>query len=155
VLVVNLPGGAAAWPRIGRCWPDARAIVLLRHPAAILARWYRLQPRRPPERVVEDVRAQLVALDAVRREADTLTVRSEDVAAHLERELTRLCGFLGVDWDPVLLEDRSDPVDPEAILESWRDGIASALQPRADEVKPPGRTPAPLVELAQAWGYRR
>ncbi|WKX14567.2 sulfotransferase [Streptomyces sp. NL15-2K] len=36
VIVDKTPANTLIWPRLRRCWPDARHIVLLRHPGAVI-----------------------------------------------------------------------------------------------------------------------
>lgn len=61
--------------------------------------------------------------DAAIPEAEVLTVRFEDLMARLEPELTRICGYLGLSFEPGMLlyheNSTYDPPDP-GIAQKWR-----------------------------------
>jgi hypothetical protein len=133
---------------LDRIWPDARYIHLRRDPRDVarsaihmgwagnawggvptwtqsFLSWQRLVPIVPPERRLE--------------------VSYEDLVADAPRELTRICGFLGVEYEPGMLEIEKDttykrPSPKEA--RSWRQDAG------ADEIRAMEARLGPLLKLA-------
>lgn len=151
-LVNKTPNDVFIAQRIRECWPDARFVFLLRHPAAIARSRAGARPQDSAERNVEVVARYLAALERARATHDGLTVRYEDLTAEPETELRRLCAFLDVEFEPAMLDyGRFDHGRYRAGLGDWNDKIRSgAVQAAAP---PPAEVPAALRELAVAWGY--
>jgi hypothetical protein len=104
ILVNKTPSDVFIAEQIKACWPDARFIFLLRHPVAIARSRHALRPQDSVERNEEMVLRYATALEAARASYDGHTVRYEDLAADPEAETRRLCAFLGVPWEPAMLE---------------------------------------------------
>ena len=155
-LIVNkTPNDVFIADRIKECWPDARFLFLLRHPAAVaqsragrpaagLARAQREDGqallRRAPARAGDLPRARRCA-----------TRTSPPTPARVTREV---CAFLGVEWEPAMLEyGRVGHGRFRAGLGDWSENIKSgrvqapAPLPAADEV------PAALRAVCRTWGY--
>ncbi|MBX5440483.1 MAG: sulfotransferase [Solirubrobacteraceae bacterium] len=154
LLVNKTPSDVFIVDRIRACWPDARFIFLLRHPAAIARSRHRARPQDSVERNVEMVLRYGNAVEDARRRLPGHTVRYEDLASDPETETKRLCAFLGVDWEPAMLEyGRHDHGRFKPGLGDWTEKI------RSGRVQPP--TPPPPVDeihpdlrpLCVAWGY--
>jgi hypothetical protein len=153
-LVNKTPNDVWAVDRILECWGDARFIFLLRNPAAIARSRQAARPQDSAERNVEMVRRYVEAVEDARRAHPGLTVRYEDLAADPATETRRVCEFLGVEWEPSMLDyDRFNHGSFRAGLGDWSQKI------RSGEVHPPepgpglDETPEPLREIAVAWGY--
>ncbi len=152
LIVSKAPRNVFIVDRIVRCWPDARFIFLLRNPAAIARSRHDLRPQDDDDRNAKMVRRYGDALEKARQAHDGLTVRYEDLAADPEAATRRLCGFLGVGWEPSMLEyGRFDHGRYRAGIGDWKEKI------RSGEVQPPEpapeEIPAALRPLADAWGY--
>ncbi|MDN3245255.1 sulfotransferase [Streptomyces sp. ZSW22] len=155
-VVEKTPANVYMFQRLKDCWPDARFVFLLRHPESIARSWHESDPvKRPYDKAVGDVLPYVRAVEEARAaDADGFTVRYEDITADPEREMRRLCAFLGVDYDPAML-DYGRKSDGELVrgLGDWRDNI------RTGTVQPGRALPAeeeiaePLRPMSAAWGY--
>jgi hypothetical protein len=152
ILVNKTPNDAFIVDRIAACWPDARFIYLLRHPAAIVRSREKARPQDPAERHVKVVLRYCNAVEEARRRYAGITVRYEDLASDPERETRRLCEFLEVPWEPEMLDyGRFDHGKFRPGLGDWSENIKSGnVRPPAP---PPADTPPELVDVARAWGY--
>ncbi len=154
VMVNKTPSDAFRWRRILECWPDARFIFLLRHPAAITDSWAKWRPDWTRDRVAEDVRRYMVAVQSARAKHGGLTLKYEDITVDPEREMKRVCEFIDVAWEPAMVDyGRGEHGTFEVGLGDWGERI------RSGEVQPVGRlptrdeTPASLIEISTQWGY--
>ena len=154
-LIVNkTPNDVFIADRIKECWPDARFLFLLRHPAAVAQSRQTARPQDSPERNVKMVRRYCVALQRARETYPGLTLRYEDLAADPARVTREVCAFLGVEWEPAMLEyGRVGHGRFRAGLGDWSENIKSgrvqapAPLPAADEVPAPLRAVVPDVGL--------
>ncbi|WP_306184400.1 sulfotransferase [Streptomyces sp. MK5] len=156
VVVEKTPANAFMYERILDCWPDARFVLLLRHPESIVRSWHESDPvKRPYDTAVTDALRYMTAVEKVRR-ADTggCTVRYEDVTADPEREMRRLCAFLGVDYEPAMLR-YGGKAGTELIrgLGDWRDNIRTGTVQPGRELPADDEIAPALRPLCQAWGY--
>ena len=159
-LVVKTPANVLAWERIAAAWPDAKFIFLLRHPAAAVASLHSsFDPAWHPtteagsleESVAKGVR-YMTALQQAREALPGFTVRYEDLTAEPERVVRELCEFLGVPFEPKML-DYGD-FDHAGFTPGLGD---SSLNIRSGRIQPPaplpGEIPAGLAVICAAWGY--
>jgi hypothetical protein len=152
LLVSKAPRNVFVANRILECWPDARFIFLLRHPAAIAQSRQELRPQDDEERNTKMVRRYGDALENARQTYDGLTVRYEDLAADPAAETRRLCEFLGVAWEPTMLEyGRFDHGRYRPGIGDWKEKIKSGEVQAPDP--PPETIPPALEALAAVWGY--
>jgi hypothetical protein len=154
ILINKTPNDVFIVDRILECWPDARFIFLLRHPAAIARSRHTARPQDSDERNAEMVRRYAAALEAARQAHPGLTVRYEDLATDPARVTQEVCAFLGVEWEPDMLNYGDfDHGRFRPGLGDWSQKIKSG------EIQPPPppptleETPEPLREFAQQWGY--
>jgi hypothetical protein len=153
-LVNKTPSDVFIVDRIQECWADARFIFLLRHPAAIAASRHATRPQDSEERNVEMVRRYGDALERARTTLPGHTVRYEDLASDPETETRRLCEFLGVAWEPEMLDygqfshGRFRPG-----LGDWNEKIKSGQIQPPTPPPPLEEIPEALRDLCAAWGY--
>lgn len=152
LLVNKTPTDVFIADRIVECWPDARFVHLLRHPGAIARSRAAARPQDSEERNVEVILRYADALEAVRARHPGLVIRYEDLTADPARELCRACEYLGVAFEPQMLDyDRFDHGRFRVGLGDWSEKIRSgAVHPA---VPAPAEVPAGLRELCAAWGY--
>lgn len=153
VLVEKTPNHVFMWSRIARCWTDARFIFLLRHPAAIFDSWARARPHQSAEETAESVLKYGVKLEEARQVLPGLTVRYETLVADPAAQTRRICEFLGLEWEPAMLEYGSQQHGSiRSGLGDWTDRIRSGKIQAPREV-PPIALPPSLRKLAVRWGY--
>lgn len=151
-LVNKTPNDVFIADRIKACWPDARFVYLLRHPAAIARSRGRARPQDAQEQNVAMILRYAEALEAARARWPGHVVRYEDVTVDPEGELRRLCAFLEVGYEPQMLEyERFYHGEYRVGLGDWSKKIRSGeIQPAPP---PPRETPEGLRALCAAWGY--
>lgn len=151
-LVTKTPSDVFIADRIRACWPDARFIFLLRHPAAIARSRANLRPDADAERNLALIARYGRALEAARRAHPGLTIRYEDITADPAAATRTLCAHLGIPWEPGMVEyGAHDHGRFKAGLGDWADKIRTGSVQAPEP--PPAEVPAPLRELAVAWGY--
>jgi hypothetical protein len=158
-LVVKTPSNVLIWERIAACWPDARFVFLLRHPAAAVASLHSsFDPAWRPEEagnMDESVARGLRYMDVVEQARSLLpglTVRYEELTASPERVVRELCDFLGLPFQPAMLEYGA--FDHAGFTPGLGD---SSLNIRSGRIQPPAplpeEIPAGLAGICSAWGY--
>jgi hypothetical protein len=158
-LVVKTPSNVLVWERIAACWPDARFVFLLRHPAGAVASLHSsFDPAWRPEEagsMEESVARGLRYMTVVEQARSALpgfTVRYEELTASPERVVRELCEFLGVPFQPEMLEYGSFG------HAGFTPGLGdSSLNIRSGRIQPPApmpdEMPAGLADICAAWGY--
>src|SRR3954469_10306088 len=154
LLVNKTPNDVFIVDRIVECWPDARFIFLLRHPAAIARSRQALRPQDSPQENAQVVARYCNAVEAARQAHDGLTVRYEELAADPEGVTRRLCEFLGVPWERRMLDygDFSHGAFKSG-LGDWSENIRSGRVQAPVPPPPAGEIPPELLALCRAWGY--
>jgi LPS sulfotransferase NodH len=150
IIADKTPNNVFIVDRLREAWPDARFIFLLRHPGAIARSRQKYKGEGADELIIKYVEA----LEDARQTYDGHTVRYEDLTADPERELRRICDFLGVDYEPTMLEyGQFDHGRYKSGLGDWNEKIKSgAIQP--PEPPPPLEEIDPaLREMCAKWGY--
>lgn len=153
-IVDKTPNNVFIADRLKECWPDARFIFLLRHPAMIARSRKALNPDLDDDKNVDLIRRYCEALENARQTYDGVTVRYEELTTDPAATTRKVCEFLDVPWEPSMLEyGKFDHGRLKAGLGDWKDKI------RSGEVQPPEPLPAPeevpvaLREAAVAWDY--
>jgi Sulfotransferase family len=154
-LVTKTPNDVFIADRIKTCWPDAKLIFLLRHPAAIVRSRKNLQPDdADQEKNVDLIRRYCEALERARQTYDGVTIRYEDLTADPAATTQKVCEHLGVAWEPGMLEYGSqDHGRYKSGLGDWQEKIKSGKVQAAEP--PPDELPEPLRAIAATWGYTR
>lgn len=153
-LVNKTPSDVLMWPRILECWPDAQFIYLLRHPAAVTDSWNRNRSDWSRERAAEDVRRYMAAMEDARARHPGLTVRYEQLVENPEHELTRICAFIGVQFEPSMLEyGEVNHGRFPAGLGDWSSRIKSGRVQPIEHTPTPDEIPSALSDISAAWGY--
>lgn len=154
-IVDKTPSNAFVWKRITACWPDARYIFLLRHPASIARSWHESDPeKRPLETAAEDALRYMKAVERARGGLSGHTVRYEDLTSDPAATVQGICSFLGLDWEPELLEYGQRPrTDLVRGLGDWREKIRSGSVQPGRELPDSSEIPQCLREISAAWGY--
>jgi hypothetical protein len=158
-IVVKTPSNVLVWERIAACWPDAKHVFLLRHPAAAVASLHSsFDPAWRPEddgRLDDSVTRGLRYMTAVEQAREALpgfTVRYEELTTAPETVVRDLCGFIGVPFQPDMLEyGRFDHA-------GFTPGLGdSSLNIRSGRIQPPtpipDQVPAELAGICASWGY--
>ena len=156
IIADKTPNNAFIVDRLRECWPDARFLFLLRHPAAIARsrQSVRGEHADSDEKNVALIRRYCVALEKARQTYPGHTVRYEDLTADPARELRAICSFLGISYEEGMLEyGQFDHGRYKSGLGDWHDKIKSgAIQP--PEPPPPLEEIHPsLREMCATWGY--
>lgn len=153
-IVVKTPNDVFNADRILECWPDARFVFLLRHPAAIARSRAALRPTVDEEKNSERIRRYCEALERAREKHPGHTVRYEDLTSDPRAVTRSLCEFLGVPWEPEMLDyGRFDHGRFGAGLGDWKTKIKTGrIQPPAPLPSAEDVPPA-LRPVAAAWGY--
>ncbi|MFC4061213.1 sulfotransferase family protein [Planomonospora corallina] len=153
VIVDKTPANAFAFRRIAACWPDARFVFLLRHPASIATSWHEAAPdKRTPEEAALDALRYMRAVERARGALTGLTVRYEDLTADPEGETRRICDFLSVPWERGMLSYGAPEVVQKG-LGDWKDKIQSGTVQRGRELPDPAAIPEALIPICRKWGY--
>ena len=154
VLLVNkTPNDVFIADQILACWPDARFIFLLRHPAAIARSRQRARPDDSPERNLKAVLRYGNAVQDARTRFPGLTVRYEELTAEPVRVTKEVCAFLGVEWEERMLDYGEAARRYSPGLGDWSENIKSGRIQPAAPTPGPGDTPPELHALAREWGY--
>jgi hypothetical protein len=161
VVVVKTPSNVLLWRRIAECWPDARFIFLLRHPAAVVASlhaswdpaWHPSASASRAEAGTSALR-YMIKVDEARRALPGHTVRYEELTADPETVIGRLCSFLDIEFEPAML-NYGDFAHAQFGV-GLGDNSANIRSGRIQPGTPPPRSgeisPA-LAEMCAAWDY--
>lgn len=158
-LAVKTPSNVLIWERIAACWPDAKFVYLLRHPAAVVASLHAsFNPEWHPgkdgsvDESVEKVVRYMTAVEQARETRAGFTVRYEELTASPETVVRDLCGFADVPFEPAMLEYGRFEHD------GFTAGLGdSSLNIRSGRIQPaaplPAQMPADLAGICAAWDY--
>lgn len=160
-IVVKTPSNVLIWERIAACWPDARYVFLLRHPAAAVEslhaawnpQWHPGESGNLAEAISKGLK-YMTRVEQARRALPGITVRYEELAADPMATTLRVCKFLGLAFEPGML-DYGRFADHR-----FAAGLGDASEKiRSGRVQPPASVPRPadippeLTGICTAWGY--
>jgi hypothetical protein len=156
-IVEKTPSNAFAWKRIAACWPDARYIFLLRHPASIARSWHESDPeKRSVEEATADALRYMKAVERARGGLTGHLVRYEELTADPEQTLKGICSFLDLEFEPAMLEyGQRDKGDMKRGLGDWREKILSGTVQPGRELPSMDEVPELLHPMCKAWGYTK
>ena len=153
-IVDKTPNNVFIADRLRECWPDARFVFLLRHPAAIARSRQSLNPDVDPERNVDLIRKYCEALEDARQRFDGLTIRYEELTSDPATVTQQVCALLGVPWEASMLDyGQFDHGRYRSGLGDWAEKIKTGQVQPADPPPAPDEVPAPLRPIAETWGY--
>ncbi|MFE2040700.1 sulfotransferase family protein [Streptomyces sp. NPDC059477] len=155
VIVDKTPANTLIWPRLHRCWPDARYILLLRHPGAVITSLTDRRAHPDPDRIRAEVLGYSEKLEEARAGLpQAQVIRYEHLTAEPEAATRELCAHLGVPWEPSMLDYGSkDHGTFRPQLGDWSSTIKSGRIQSARPAAPDLALPPRLTELAKTWGY--
>ncbi|WP_443049876.1 sulfotransferase family protein [Streptomyces sp. NBC_00287] len=154
LIVDKTPPNTLIWPRLHRCWPDARYILLLRHPGAIIASLTDRRKDPDHEEILAEVLNYSEKLEEARRTLDAHVVTYEELTAEPEKATRAICEYLGVEWESGMLDYGSkDHGKFRPQLGDWSSTIKSGRIQAARTADPAVELPPRLKEIARAWGY--
>ncbi len=115
----------------------------------------RVQERPPANEGGDELIVRYVeALDAARETYDGHTVRYEDLTADPERELRAICDFLGMPYEPTMLDyGQFDHGRYKSGLGDWNEKIKSGAIQQPEPPPPLEEIDPALREIAAKWGY--
>jgi hypothetical protein len=155
-FVDKTPANVFAWRRIATCWPEARYVFLLRHPASVAASWARATGHKwTLEEATLDSLRYLRALDRAWRHLDGLTVRYEDLTDDPAAVTQRICAFLEVEWEEEMLDygERTGSATYLKGTGDWGPAIRSGRVLPARELPADEDVPEVLRPISRRWGY--
>ena len=155
ILVDKTPSNVWAFDRIRTIWPDARFILLLRHPASIAQSWTEATAHRwSSAEALNDAVRYMKALQRARERVSGLTVRYEELTADPEAVTREICDFLGVAWEAGMLDYSSATTTFPRGVGDWSETI------RSGTVQSGRATPVALEDIpkrlrpmCRRWGY--
>lgn len=112
VLVHKAPRVLLRWRRIAECWPEAKYMFLLRHPVNIMKSGNDAGDPRSWGAKADYYLRYLYLLREARAELQGLTIRYEDLTADPETVCRGICEYLGVGWEPNILDYGHRPIVP-------------------------------------------
>jgi hypothetical protein len=153
-LVNKTPNDVFMWRRIEGCWPDARFIFLLRHPYSIVRSWHAARPHWSEDEAIKSALKYLDMVEEARTSRPGITVRYEDVATRAEEVCAEVCEYLGLDWEPEMLDyAKNERGTFRPGLGDWTQKIRSGQIQAAKPLPDPADIPPQLKDICAAWGY--
>jgi sulfotransferase family protein len=152
VIVDKTPANVLQWKRIAKCWPNARYIFLLRHPAQVTESTCRAYPGWKLDDVVHMIQEFLEALLDAWTNLPGLTVRYEEMVENPARITREICSFLYLPWEESMLDyGRADhgPLIPG--IGDWSAKIRSGYVQPQEQLQQPLHPV--LVTISHALGY--
>jgi hypothetical protein len=155
LIVDKTPPNTLIWPRLHRCWPEARYLFLLRHPGAVMTSLIKRREEPDPGQVAAEVLEYAEKLEEARQQLPGHTLRYEELTGEPEKATREICRFLDVAWEPGMLDyGRHDHGAFRPHIGDWSSNIKSGrIQPARQDDHYEGLPPR-LAEVARAWGYQ-
>lgn len=140
-VIDKFPLHMARAPLIHRLFPDAKIVFVERHPCdAVLSCFMANFQLNHAMRAFTDIEEAALLYDAVMGAwtqarallpLDVHTIRYERMVADLEGEMRPLLGFLGLDWDPGVLDNRAAAAGRDYIRTASYAQVAEPIYRRA------------------------
>jgi len=155
IIVDKTPGNVFIWERLKYAWPKARFLFLLRHPEGVVTSLLNRKNNTASRETLEaNALKYFKPLEKARRTLDGLTLRYEELTAEPERVTREICEYLGVPWEPEMIDYGKH--DHGRFLPNLGDRSANIKSGRIQ----PARTfdsidtlSPQLAKYATAWGY--
>jgi hypothetical protein len=154
VLVEKTPYHVFLYRTLAATWPDARFVFLLRHPGSIHQSWQEAHPKKTADEVTTDVLRYLKGLEQARGDLPGLDVKYEDLTTDPEGQTRRLCEFIGVGWEPEMVDyGKRGHTRFRRGLGDWSGKIKSGRPQQGRALPSIEEVPAALRPYCEAWGY--
>ncbi|MEU1164817.1 sulfotransferase [Streptomyces sp. NPDC005921] len=155
VIVDKTPPNTLIWPRLERCWPEAKFVLLLRHPGAVIQSLTNRRAEPNHEAIRAEVLSYAEKLEEARQSLPGAHVITyEDLTAEPERVTRGLCEYIGVPWESGMLDyGKQNHGTFKPKLGDWSKEIKSGRIQAARQADPTAELPPRLAEIAKAWGY--
>lgn len=155
ILVEKSPGNVFIQPELLACWPEARFLVLRRHPVAIAASIVRAGDAQDLDEAALIVDKFAGALEtAAANSPGAADVTYEELTAAPESTCRRLCDVLDIPWDPNMLDYGRQDHGPFVYgIGDWSEQIRSGHVQAPTPLPADNRWPDLLRDWAQRWGY--
>ncbi|MFJ3771736.1 sulfotransferase family protein [Streptomyces sp. NPDC090075] len=155
VIVDKTPPNTLIWPRLERCWPEAKFVLLLRHPGAVIQSLTNRRAEPNHEAIRAEVLSYAEKLEEARQSLPGAHVITyEDLTAEPERVTRGLCEYIGVPWESGMLDyGKQNHGTFKPKLGDWSREIKSGRIQAARQADPTAELPPRLAEIAKAWGY--
>jgi len=151
IIVEKTPQNVLDWRRLHRKWPNARYLHLRRHPLRIVESRARARPDRTVEFQVQRTALYCAKLHEASQALPGITLRYEDLTARPAEQMRRVCAYLGVDFEPGMLDYHDD--DFRVGWGDWSEKIRSGRIQPSPPPPPIDEVPVDLRGIAIAWGY--
>ena len=135
---------------IAGTWPGARIVRIVRDPRDAAVSLTRVPFGTPSLLTNLSVLARMNEAGAAffRTSPQALTLRYEDLVAEPERELRRLCAFVGEDYDPAMIDDREESGRVAAEHEWWKGDATGPTRPLPHRTVADARCPPAVQRYA-------
>jgi hypothetical protein len=109
IIVDKTPRNTLQWKRIAAVWPEARFLILLRHPMRVAESLASAHPQIPEAKHRAELERYALALhDAQHQAKHALTVRYEDLVSDPGATTRRIAEWLGIRWEETMLNGSAD-----------------------------------------------
>ncbi len=154
LIVDKTPHNTLSWRRIHRYWPDAKFILLYRHPVRMMESMHKAHPNTSPEHWGDQILRFSKAMDEAHKVHGGLVLRYEELTRDPATQTRRICDFLGVPWEAGMTDYGNQQHGGFVRgLGDWSDKIkAGAIQPAPPDPAP-SDVPDYLREAAKILGY--
>ncbi len=155
LLIDKSPSNLWVWPELADKWPMAPVIILKRDPAAIARSIITVDDARTPAEACNFVEQAVDALDkAAESFVKVIELRYEDLTTAPEQQLARICAFLGVNYQPSMLDYLREDVGPLACgVGDWGPLIAGGAIRSDRNENIPRDIRLRLARCSERWGY--
>jgi hypothetical protein len=154
-IIDKTPGNSLWWRRIHNHWPNAKFIILYRHPLRVLESWANARPEIPRDEVVEQMHRFAEALENAYQNHGGLIVRYEDLTRDPAAVSQKICAYLGVPWEPQMIAYGEQDHGGSYVrgLGDWSDKIQSGTIAPAPPDPEPEDVPDDIKEICRLMGY--